>query len=60
MSFFEGLIAPDPLDEPQPETWHRLDAYLPAEVVRIWPEAEPPPPTDAERESERDGNRRAS
>lgn len=27
MDFFEGLIAPDEPDEPQPETHHRLGAY---------------------------------
>lgn len=29
MDFFDGLIEPDPPDEPQPETHHRLGSYPP-------------------------------
>lgn len=39
MDFFEGLIAPDEPDEPQPETHHRLGAYRPGGD-------EPLPPAD--------------
>ncbi|WP_369245815.1 hypothetical protein [Streptomyces sp. R41] len=37
MNFFEGLIAPDPPDEPQPETQHRLGAYRPGEKESLPP-----------------------